>query len=123
MNDGYSETEVVEKIINENLFQYPTEKEIKKLARACVSRWTVPRLTDKEKSAQSQNSGELHGLAPDFKRSEAVLQVDPLIVAELHILRYRLFDFSPARKFSPIQALCFQCPEKIFHCRIVDALS
>ena len=34
------------------------------------------------KSAQSQNSGELHGLAPDFKRSEAVLQVDPLIVVE-----------------------------------------
>lgn len=38
LNDGYSEPEAVEKIINENLFQYPTEKEIKKLARACVSR-------------------------------------------------------------------------------------
>ena len=87
----------MEKIINENLFQYPTEKEIKKLARACVSRWTVPRLTDKEKSAQSQNSGELHGLAPDFKRSEAVLQVDPLIVVESHTLRHRLFDLVLSR--------------------------
>ena len=73
--------------------------------------WTVPRLADKEKNTQSQNSGELHGLAPDFKRSEAVLQVDPLIVVESHILRRRLFDFGPARKFSPIQALCFQRPE------------
>ncbi len=34
--------------------------------------WTVPRSIDKEKSALSQKSGELHGLAPDLKRSEAV---------------------------------------------------
>ena len=76
-----------------------------------MAKCTDPRLTDKEKSVQSQNSGELHGLAPDFKGSEAVFQVDPLIVVESHILRHRLFDFGPARKFSPIQALCFQCPE------------
>ena len=57
-----------------------------------MAKCTDPRLTDKEKSVQSQNSGELHGLAPDFKRSEAVFQVDPLIVVESHILRHRLFD-------------------------------
>ena len=34
--------------------------------------WTVPRSTDKEKSALSQNSGKSHGLAPDLKRSKAV---------------------------------------------------
>ena len=84
-----------------------------------MAKCTDPRLADKQKSVQSQNSGELHGLAPDFKGSEAVFQVDPLIVVESHILRHRLFDFGPARKFSPIQALCFQRPEKIFHCRIV----
>lgn len=38
LNDGYSESDVVEKIISDNLFQYPTEKTIKKVARACVSR-------------------------------------------------------------------------------------
>lgn len=38
LNDGYSESEAITKIMEENLFQYPTEKEIKKLARACVSR-------------------------------------------------------------------------------------
>ena len=34
--------------------------------------WTVPQRIDKQKSSLSQNSGELHGLAPDLKRSEAV---------------------------------------------------
>ena len=34
--------------------------------------WTVPQRTDKQKSSLSQNSGELHGLAPDLKRSKAV---------------------------------------------------
>ena len=75
--------------------------------------WTVPRSTDKEKSALSQNSGKLHGLAPDLKRSKAVFQVDPLIVVGSHILRHRLFDFGPARGYSPIQAFRFQRPEKI----------
>ena len=83
-----------------------------------VATWTDPRLADKQKSTLSQNSGKLHGLAPDFKRSEAVFQVDPLIIVELHILRYRLFGFSPARKFSSIQALRFQRPPNfpLQHC-------
>ena len=72
------------------------------------------------KKPLSQNSGELHGLAPDFKGSEAVFQVDPLIIVKLHILRHRLFDFGPARKFSPIQALCFQRPESRIVIRASD---
>ena len=81
--------------------------------------WTVPQRIDKQKSSLSQNSGELHGLAPDLKRSEAVFLINTLIAVDLHIFRHRLFDFGPAQEFSPIQALCFQRPEKIFHCRIV----
>lgn len=38
LGNGYSEAEVVEKIIEDNLFQYPTEREIKKMARVCISR-------------------------------------------------------------------------------------
>lgn len=38
LGNGYSETEVVKKIIEDNLFQYPTEREIKKMARVCISR-------------------------------------------------------------------------------------
>lgn len=38
LNEGYSEVEAVEKIVEENLFQYPTEREIRKMARVCVAR-------------------------------------------------------------------------------------
>ncbi len=36
--DGLSNDEIVERIIKENLFQYPTEKSIKKLALGCLRR-------------------------------------------------------------------------------------
>lgn len=38
MSEGISEAEVIERIVEENLFQYPTEKTIRKMARTCVSR-------------------------------------------------------------------------------------
>ena len=36
--EGLSEEETVNKIIDENLFQYPTEREIKKMAQVCITR-------------------------------------------------------------------------------------
>lgn len=36
--EGLSNDEVVERIVNENLFQYPTEKSVKKMALACLRR-------------------------------------------------------------------------------------
>lgn len=36
--DGLSEEDAVNKIISDNLFQYPTEREIKKMARVCITR-------------------------------------------------------------------------------------
>lgn len=38
MCDGLDEVEVVERIVEDNLFQYPTEKTIRRMARTCVSR-------------------------------------------------------------------------------------
>ena len=38
MNEGLSDDEVLEKIDKENLFQYPTEKTIKRIAGACIQR-------------------------------------------------------------------------------------
>jgi len=38
MCDGFSDDKIVERIVVENLFQYPTEKAIKKIAVACISR-------------------------------------------------------------------------------------
>lgn len=38
LDDGLSEEEVVDQICEDNLFQYPTEKSIRKMASACVKR-------------------------------------------------------------------------------------
>lgn len=38
LNEGFSKDEAVQKIIDENLFQYPTEKSLKKMANCCLRR-------------------------------------------------------------------------------------
>ena len=38
LDEGMSETEVIEEIVNDNLFQFPTERMVKNLARVCVRR-------------------------------------------------------------------------------------
>lgn len=38
MNEGLDNEAVIERIVSENLFQYPTEKSIKQMARNCIKR-------------------------------------------------------------------------------------
>ena len=38
MADGLSREEIVERIVSENLFQYPTERSIRQMARTCIQR-------------------------------------------------------------------------------------
>lgn len=38
MCEGLSEDKIVERIVDENLFQYPTERSIKGMAKACINR-------------------------------------------------------------------------------------
>lgn len=38
MAEGLSEKEIIERIVKDNLFQYPTEKSIQKMARICMVR-------------------------------------------------------------------------------------
>lgn len=38
MNEGLDKDAVVERIVSENLFQYPTEKSVRKMALACIRR-------------------------------------------------------------------------------------
>lgn len=38
LNDGYKPDEAVEEIVKKNLFQYPTEKSIRRMALACIRR-------------------------------------------------------------------------------------
>lgn len=41
MSAGLNDNEVVKRIMDENLFQYPTEKSVKKVASACIRRLKV----------------------------------------------------------------------------------
>lgn len=38
MHEGLKDNEVIDRIVEENLFQYPTEKSIRQMAKACVAR-------------------------------------------------------------------------------------
>lgn len=38
LSDGLNDKEVVEQIVEENLFQYPTEKSVRRMANTCVKR-------------------------------------------------------------------------------------
>ncbi|VDG73859.1 Putative inner membrane protein (DUF1819) [Clostridium carnis] len=38
INEGLNDEEIVKKIIDDNLFQYPTEKSVKRMANACITR-------------------------------------------------------------------------------------
>lgn len=38
MREGLEDNEVIERIVEENLFQYPTEKSIRQMAKGCISR-------------------------------------------------------------------------------------
>ena len=38
VDDGLSEEEIINRVLDENLFQFPTERKIKRIARACIRR-------------------------------------------------------------------------------------
>lgn len=38
LSDGVSDDEAIDQIVAENLFQYPTEKSVRRMAKACVTR-------------------------------------------------------------------------------------
>lgn len=38
MREGLNDDEIIDRIAEENLFQYPTEKSIRQMAKACVAR-------------------------------------------------------------------------------------
>lgn len=38
MKEGLEEKDIIDRIVSENLFQYPTEKSIKQMVRTCISR-------------------------------------------------------------------------------------
>lgn len=57
LNEGWSESDTVKKIIDENLFQYPTEREIKKMAQVCITRLKALQNDSLIESVANQSSG------------------------------------------------------------------
>ena len=37
--EGLEDNEIIDRIVEDNLFQYPTEKSIRRMAKACIVRW------------------------------------------------------------------------------------
>ena len=38
MREGLEDNEIINRIVQENLFQYPTEKSVRQIAKACIAR-------------------------------------------------------------------------------------
>lgn len=58
--DGLSDEEIIEQSLERNLFQYPTEREIKSIARACILR--LDNLSDDSGLRQRLTGFIVHGL-------------------------------------------------------------
>ncbi len=56
MQDGLDDKEVIKKIVDENLFQYPTEKSIKQMAKTCINRLRAMDDENLIKAVASQSS-------------------------------------------------------------------
>ena len=56
MCDGLKDNEVIERIVEENLFQYPTEKSVKQMAKTCINRIHAMDDEDLIESIASQSS-------------------------------------------------------------------
>ena len=56
MREGLTEEEIIDRIVDENLFQYPTEKSIRQMAKACVKRLSGMGDEDLIEAVASQSS-------------------------------------------------------------------
>ena len=56
MREGLKDEEIIDRIVEDNLFQYPTEKSIRQMAKACVSRLKAMEDEDLIEAVASQSS-------------------------------------------------------------------
>lgn len=89
---GMSEKEVVQKIVEENLFQYPTEKLIKRMARSCIKRLRCLEDPDlvREIADGSQDTAKQICLYAMMKQYRLVWDFMVTVIGE----KYRVQDFS-----------------------------
>lgn len=56
MREGLNDEEIINRIVEDNLFQYPTEKSIRQMAKACVNRLKAMEDEDLIEAVASQSS-------------------------------------------------------------------
>ena len=95
LSDGLTDKETVEKIVAENLFQYPTEKSIRRMAKICVKR--LHEMHDdfliKAMATQPTDVAKQICLYALMKQSRLVWEFMLTVIAE----KYRLKDNSFGR--------------------------
>ena len=96
---------------------------IKKGTGLCVSFWTDPHPTDRERKALLKNKTVLSGLAPNFKRGKAVYERNTLKNIEMDVLGDKLFHLGARGEAGAVQAFRFQGAKEFFHRRIVVGTS
>jgi hypothetical protein len=92
MREGLSEKEVVDRIVDENMFQYPTEKSIRRLARVCVKRLRGLEDDDLVKAVveQSSETAKQICLYAMMKQYRLIWDFMITVIGE----KYRIRDFS-----------------------------
>lgn len=92
IDEGFTEQETIDKIIKENLFQYPTEKSLKLIANGCIRRLNSMQDMDLIKTIANQPVGVSKQvcLYAMMKQSRLVWEFMLTVIAE----KYRVQDFS-----------------------------
>lgn len=95
LSEGLTESQVIDTIVKDNLFQYPTEKSVKRMATLCVSR--LNKMKDQSLisaiAEQPTDTAKQICLYAMMKDSKLVLDFMMTVIGE----KYRLRDFSFGR--------------------------
>lgn len=92
MREGLEDDEIIDRIVEDNLFQYPTEKSIRQIAKACVARLNGMGDMNLVEAVASQSSGMAKQICmyAMMKRYRLVWDFMITVIGE----KYRLQNFS-----------------------------
>lgn len=92
MCEGLEENEIINRIVDDNLFQYPTEKSIRQIARACVARLKSMKDVDLVEAIvlQSSETAKQICMYAMMKQYRLVWDFMITVIGE----KYRIQDFS-----------------------------
>ena len=92
MREGITDDEIIDRIVDDNLFQYPTEKSIKQMARTCINRLRAMRDEDLVDAIASQSSDTAKQIClyAMMKQYRLIWDFMITVIGE----KYRIQDFS-----------------------------